>query len=102
MSPLHSRRAALRLGAAGLPALTLAGRSIAAEPAKDKPPAVRGKPTQFQIACMTLPYSQFPLDRALSGLKAAGYQYVASGPTHKEYGGKSGHVPPPAPRPAHA
>ena len=43
------------------------------------------RPT-FQIACMTLPYSQFPLERALTGIKAAGYQYVAWGTTHKEDG----------------
>ena len=37
---------------------------------------------------MTLPYSRFPLDRALTGIKAAGYQYVAWGTTHHE-GGKA-------------
>jgi sugar phosphate isomerase/epimerase len=46
--------------------------------------ADRGKPTRFQIACMTLPYSRFSLDRALTGIKAAGYDYVAWGTTHKE------------------
>jgi len=40
--------------------------------------------TEFQIACMTLPYSQFPFERALTGIKAAGYRYVAWGTTHKE------------------
>jgi sugar phosphate isomerase/epimerase len=44
----------------------------------------RGTATRFQIACMTLPYSRFPLDRALTGIKAAGYDYVAWGTTHKE------------------
>jgi sugar phosphate isomerase/epimerase len=44
------------------------------------------KATAFQIACMTLPYSRFPLDRALSGIKAAGYRYVAWGTTHRENG----------------
>src|SRR6185312_10884398 len=44
--------------------------------------------TQFQIACMTLPYSRFPLARALSGIKDAGYQYVAWGTSHKEADGK--------------
>ena len=44
------------------------------------------KPTQFQVACMTLPYAQFPLDRALSGIKAAGYRNVAWYTTHKEDG----------------
>jgi sugar phosphate isomerase/epimerase len=46
----------------------------------------RRKPTRFQIACMTLPYSRFSLDRALSGIKAAGYRYVAWGTTHREAG----------------
>jgi sugar phosphate isomerase/epimerase len=44
------------------------------------------KPTRFQIACMTLPYSRFPLARALTGIKAAGYAFVAWGTTHKEDG----------------
>jgi sugar phosphate isomerase/epimerase len=35
---------------------------------------------------MTLPYSQFPLQRALTGIRAAGYRYVAWGTTHKEPG----------------
>jgi sugar phosphate isomerase/epimerase len=41
-------------------------------------------PTKFHIACMTLPYSRFPLARALSGIKAAGYSFVAWGTTHRE------------------
>lgn len=44
--------------------------------------------TTFQLACMTLPYSQFPLDRALSGIKSAGYRYVAWGVTHKDDQGR--------------
>lgn len=55
-------------------ALPLAARLAAAAPG----------PTKFQIACMTLPYSRFPLQRALEGVKAAGYQYVAWGTTHKD------------------
>ena len=50
----------------------------------DEPPIGSRTPTRFQIACMTLPYSQFPLQRALTGIKAAGYQYVAWGTTHVE------------------
>jgi sugar phosphate isomerase/epimerase len=42
------------------------------------------KPTEFQLACMTLPYSQFPLARALKGIKAAGYRHVAWGTSHRE------------------
>jgi sugar phosphate isomerase/epimerase len=38
--------------------------------------------TRFQIACMTLPYSRFPFERALRGIKQAGYSYVALGTTH--------------------
>jgi sugar phosphate isomerase/epimerase len=40
---------------------------------------------------MTLPYSQFSLERALSGIRSAGYEYVAWGTSHKEEGG--GNVP---------
>ncbi len=47
------------------------------------------KSTLFQIACMTLPYSQFPLQRALTGIHSAGYKYVAWGTTHKESSGKA-------------
>jgi sugar phosphate isomerase/epimerase len=47
------------------------------------------KPTEFQLACMTLPYSQFPLARALKGIKTAGYRHVAWGTSHRETpGGK--------------
>lgn len=72
-----NRRSFLR---GSLAALAL-GRSVLAADEK--------KPTQFQIACMTLPYSQFPLERALTGIKGAGYRYVAWGTTHKEADGKS-------------
>ena len=40
--------------------------------------------TEFQIACMTLPYSEFPLKRAMHGIKAAGYRCIAWGTTHRE------------------
>jgi sugar phosphate isomerase/epimerase len=46
------------------------------------------QPTQFQIACMTLCYSQFPLARALTGLQTAGYRFVAWGTTHQEEGNR--------------
>ncbi len=48
--------------------------------------AAERKPTTFPIACMTLPYSAFPLARALEGIKNAGYAHVAWGVTHKEDG----------------
>ena len=46
------------------------------------------KPTIFQHACMTLPYSGFPLERALTGIKAAGYRHVAWGTKHTEANGE--------------
>ena len=67
----------LSLAAAG----TLAHRTQAQD-------APQQKPTDFQIACMTLPYSQFPLARALEGIKGAGYKYVAWGTSHAEEAGK--------------
>jgi len=42
---------------------------------------------------MTLPYSQFPLERALTGLKDAGYRYVAWGTSHREEGGMKAVLP---------
>lgn len=69
------------LGAAAA-AAAAARRSCAAEPAGSP----RG-PTVFQHACMTLPYAGFPLERALAGIAAAGYRFVAWGTTHKESGG---------------
>jgi sugar phosphate isomerase/epimerase len=38
--------------------------------------------TKFQVACMTLPYSRYPFERALKGIKDAGYTYVALGTSH--------------------
>src|SRR5690349_19673066 len=74
-----SRRSLLQAGAAGLCSLAIPARGEE----KEK------KPTQFQVACMTLPYSQFPLVRALEGIKQAGYKFVAWGTTHKEEGGRN-------------
>jgi sugar phosphate isomerase/epimerase len=37
---------------------------------------------------MTLPYSAFPLQRALTGIKSAGYRYVAWGTQHREENGE--------------
>jgi sugar phosphate isomerase/epimerase len=81
-----NRRLLLQLGAAGLGSFVL-GNSQAQEQPSDKP---KGQPTKFQIACMTLPYSQYPLARALAGIKGAGFQYVAWGTSHKEPGESKG------------
>ena len=75
------RRAWLKVASAGFAGISLPGPT-----GKEQGTGGRGKPTQFQIACMTLPYSRFPLQRALTGIKAAGYRYVAWGTTHQEGG----------------
>ncbi|MCI0462814.1 MAG: TIM barrel protein [Gemmataceae bacterium] len=86
------RRSFLQVGAAGLSVAALTGLtsdSAGAAPRQAQPAQQPGrKPTQFQVACMTLPYSQFPLQRALEGLRRAGYRYVAWGTSHRENGGK--------------
>lgn len=76
--------------------------AMAALPAVAQPAAQSNKPTRFQIACMTLPYSAFPLQRALEGIRAAGYRYVAWGTSHREAGGKSAPVMPADAPPAQA
>jgi sugar phosphate isomerase/epimerase len=78
------RRSLLRLSAGAFAALGMAGQAFGR---RDKPEA-KGKPTKFQIACMTLPYAAFPFERALTGLKDAGYRYVALGHSHLESDGK--------------
>lgn len=82
--PSVSRRSFLKVGAAAVSSAAL-GELGSCWPAMAAEP---GKPTQFQIACMTLPYSPFPLQRALTGLKAAGYRYVAWGTSHRESAGE--------------
>lgn len=47
------------------------------------------KKTNFQLACMTLPYNRFSLDRALTGIREAGFKYVAWGTTHRDAAGKN-------------
>src|SRR5262245_24018622 len=93
MNHTTNRREFLQLSTAGLAGTALAGAARA-----DDPPKPRDKkPTRFLIACMTLPYSQFPLQRALTGLKAAGYRYVAWGTSHREEGGMKAMMPADAP-----
>ncbi|MCA1685353.1 MAG: sugar phosphate isomerase/epimerase [Planctomycetia bacterium] len=96
-SPDHfGRRAWLRGTAAGLAGL--AARATVAG-AGGEPPgkAAKGEPSRFQIACMTLPYSRFPLRRALTGIQGAGYRYVAWGTTHQEETGPTPVLAPDAP-----
>jgi sugar phosphate isomerase/epimerase len=83
---MHRRLFLGALAASGL-ASRLAPPALAREqPAAATAPA--GAPTRFQYACMTLPYSAFPLERALTGIKAASYDHVAWGVTHKDAGGQ--------------
>jgi len=96
MSPREiDRRLFLRFGSAGSIGLGMASLLSAAPPwafaSEDGAKGAAGKnaPTEFQIACMTLPYSAFPFERALTGLKEAGYRFVAWGTTHKGSGGQS-------------
>lgn len=85
---LLARRSFLQLGAAGLAGSAFSVRGAAQENKNAEKP--KGEPTKFQIACMTLPYNQFPLARALSGLQSAGYKYVAWGTSHREEGESKG------------
>jgi sugar phosphate isomerase/epimerase len=62
----------------------LAGASLAAMPAAAQQP----KPTNFQMACMTLPYSSFSFERAIQGIAKAGYPYVAWGTRHSDGSGE--------------
>ncbi len=77
---VSDRRTWLKLATTGLLSLSPLTRLGATEQGARG----RGTPTRFQIGCMTLPYSRFPLQRALIGLKSAGYRYVAWGTTHQE------------------
>ena len=78
---LLRRRALLKLGALAAGNLAIGTPLLAQQPQK----AAEGF-TRFQIACMTLPYNQYPLKRALEGVHSAGYKFVAWGTSHKEEG----------------
>ena len=86
-SPLASRRKFLTtstsslLAVSSVPAIgsALIGSSML---------GLERKPTLFQHACMTLPYSNFPLQRAFEGIKAAGFEHVAWGVKHRETTGE--------------
>src|SRR5437870_1976576 len=83
MSTQMTRRKFMAASAVGAAGLTNLPETTAAA-AVQQPE--RRDPTRFQIACMTLPYSQLSLTRALTGLRTAGYAYVAWGTTHTEDG----------------
>ncbi len=77
-----SRRSFLATTATSLAAISLRHSSGSPVIASER------QPTVFQHACMTLPYSNFPLERALTGIKAAGFHYVAWGVRHREASGE--------------
>jgi sugar phosphate isomerase/epimerase len=82
-----SRRAFLGLGAYGLGISPFMVRAALGDDSKSKAAGSSSvKPTNFQIACTTLPYGAFPFERALTGLKGAGYSYVAWYNAHREGG----------------
>ena len=58
----------------------LAGAAALA--AQSKARAVETPFTEFQIACMTLAYQRYPVERAFSGIAKAGCKFVAFGPRH--------------------
>lgn len=86
-----NRRNFLRLGT-GLAGLAASPSITSAFSTRilDTPP--KAAPTNFQIACMTLPYSSYPFQRALTGLQHAGYRFVAWGTNHTEADGKKAPV----------
>ena len=63
---------------------TAAASAVAANLPPIAAVAPSSKATRFQIACMTLPYSRFPLDRAIRGIQGAGYKFIAWGTSHRE------------------
>jgi len=75
------RRRTFLGGAVASIACSTLGASIRIAAAKA---AKTNKATEFQLACMTLPYAAFPLRRALRGIRSAGYRYVAWGTSHQE------------------
>jgi sugar phosphate isomerase/epimerase len=87
MSQALSRRRFLQTGATGLTAAAVA-ETAQAGPVQQPgaQPNPKDPPTRFQIACMTLPYGAFSLQRALTGIRDAGYRHVAWGTTHTEDG----------------
>jgi sugar phosphate isomerase/epimerase len=73
-----TRRGLLRSFAGAVGTAAIAGKSSWAFAEEKK------QPTEFQLACMSLPYSQFSFQRALKGIKSAGYNFVAWGTSHRE------------------
>lgn len=88
---MHRREFMAAVAAAGGVASSMATAPPSADAARRtgraSQQADRG-PTQFQIACMTLPYAAFTMERALEGIAATGYAHVAWGVTHTDSAGQ--------------
>lgn len=86
-----SRRTWLRNSGGVLAGFAASQALVPSSPVSGQEESVRhefqpsSKPTNFQIACMTLAYSEYPFERALQGIKQAGFEYVAWGTTHRKH-----------------
>lgn len=98
---LLSRRTMLKASVAGV-STALGASCVANRTVWGQAGEADAAPTDFQLACMTLPYSGFPLFRALAGIKSAGYDYVAWGTRHRESNGERVPVMPQDAPPAQA
>ncbi|MEX1096579.1 MAG: TIM barrel protein [Planctomycetales bacterium] len=87
------RRSFLQAGAALVTGAAAARFAHAQDTPAAGASAEAGKPTEFQVACMTLPFSAFPFAQALGGIKRAGFEYVALGTTHVEDPSNNQRVP---------
>ena len=87
---MHRRGFLGTLAAAGIGATTrlTAQATATARSGATAATAGSGTPTQFEYACMTLAYSAFPFERALQGIRTAGYDKVAWGVTHRDGAGQ--------------
>ena len=80
-----NRRELFRTGTIALPFLAWQDPRLKAAALGETKP----EKTEVQIACMTRPYAEFPLERALTGLKEVGYRHVAWGTRHREADGRT-------------
>lgn len=87
-SPVNRRRIIQAAAAATIAGLT-PPRLVQADEhdvSSSGPDVASGRATRFRHACMTLPYSEFPLERAIQGIQSAGYDAIAWGVSHRENG----------------
>lgn len=100
------RRSFLKNGALAAGALAVGTMSAPKATGRPVPSSGRSNPdgeaTRFIHACMTLAYRNYPLERALRGIREAGYEHVAWGTTHRESNGETRPVIAPDATPARA